>query len=242
MGENQGATGFQPVDGFRETRRNLPHWQEPGATYFITFRVKAGHLPEAARQIAFDACLFWNGKKCDVHACVVLPDHVHMLVTPLPLPEGDSYHSLSGILHSIKSYSAKQINRLLRRQGTLWLDESYDRIMRGEKEFQEKWTYIVSNAVLRGLASVPEDYPFLYEEGGGAPDTGKMPVPPTSGEAPSSWWHRLLACEPMEGGMAEDKGGTGFQPVVRATATGKMPVPPNQRKGPFFMVAQAFSL
>jgi hypothetical protein len=35
-----GGTGFQPVQSFQVTKRCLPHWQLPGSTYFITWRVK----------------------------------------------------------------------------------------------------------------------------------------------------------------------------------------------------------
>jgi hypothetical protein len=37
-----GGTGFQPVKSFQVTRRNLPHWQETGRVYFITWRCKDG--------------------------------------------------------------------------------------------------------------------------------------------------------------------------------------------------------
>jgi len=163
-GRDQTTSGFRPVAGFTETRRNLPHLQEPGRAYSLTFRTRHGELPEAARRIALDACLFWNGRKCTVHACVVMADHVHMLVTPLPLGSAERCHSLSEILHSIKSYSAKRINELLGREGALWLDESYDRIVRDQDEFLEKWNYIRNNPVTRELAPCSEDYPFLYEE------------------------------------------------------------------------------
>jgi REP element-mobilizing transposase RayT len=176
--EVTGSSGFHPVERFTQRRRNLPHIQEPGRAYFITFRVKQGRLPEEARRIALDACLFWNGKKCEVHACVVMPDHVHLLVSPFPVPRGDGDYSLSEILHSIKSYSANKINKLLNRRAALWLDESYDRIMRDEKEFFEKWHYIRNNPVTWELVDFPEDYPFLYEEGEEASATGRMPVPP----------------------------------------------------------------
>ena len=50
-------------------------------------------------------------------------------------------------------------------QGSLWQDESYDRIVRDEAEFLEKWQYIRNNPLKEGLASYPEDYPWLYEKG-----------------------------------------------------------------------------
>ncbi len=163
--EEQKPRTLRPVSQFRQTRRNLPHWESPGQTYFVTFNSTCGHLPEAARQLAFDACLFWHGKRCTVHACVVMPDHVHMLLTPLQVPEGGACHSLSALLHSIKSYSANRINKLLRRRGPCWLDESHDRIVRNERELYARWNYIRENPVTMGIVQIPEEYPFLYEEG-----------------------------------------------------------------------------
>ena len=159
-------TGFPPVTQFQETRRKLPHWQGPGETYFVTFTAKHGSVPAEARKVIFDACLYWNGKRCRVHSCVVMPDHVHLLLTPLEIPEGGAYHSLSALLHSIKSYSAKQVNQLLKTSGSFWIEESHDHIIRCEKDFVEKWNFIRGNPVARGIAREPEEYPFLFEEQG----------------------------------------------------------------------------
>jgi len=161
-----GGRGFKPVSSFRETRRDLPHLQEPGRTYFITFRTQKGDIPEAVRSIVLKTCLFWNGRKCEVHACVVMPDHVHLLLTPLLAHERRGYYSLSEILHSIKSFSAQQINRLLGRTGRFWLSESFDRVIRNEQEFWEKRQYIRNNPVKRELAERTEEYSYLYEESG----------------------------------------------------------------------------
>jgi len=37
-----GVPGFQPVQAFQYTQRNLPHWQLPGSVYFITWRCLTG--------------------------------------------------------------------------------------------------------------------------------------------------------------------------------------------------------
>ena len=158
--------GFQAVSGFKKSRRNLPHLQDAGHTYFITFRVKRGSLPERARRIVLGSCLYWQGTKCHVHACVVMPDHVHLLMTPQARDDGSGFFSLSEILYSIKSYSAHQINRLLGRTGALWQDESFDRLIRSETDLAGKWTYIRNNPVKKGLVESVEEYPYLYEESG----------------------------------------------------------------------------
>jgi putative transposase len=44
-------------------------------------------------------------------------------------------------------------------------DESYDRIVRDEAEFLEKWNYIRNNPIKAGLADLPENYAWLYERG-----------------------------------------------------------------------------
>ena len=74
---------------------------------------------------------------------VVMPNHVHALMKP--------HIDLAKILHSWKSYSAKQINRLLGRQGTFWQDESYDRIVRGQGEYQFRCRYVDENPAKAGL-------------------------------------------------------------------------------------------
>jgi putative transposase len=91
-----------------------------------------------------------------------MPDHVHTLVQPLTRPQGTGVFDLAEIIHSVKSFSVHQINRLRGRRGSLWQDERYDRIIRDEVEFLEKWQYIMNNPVKVELAQRPEEYPWLY--------------------------------------------------------------------------------
>ncbi len=145
------------------TRRNLPHIQTPGRTYFVTFKVREGELPEQAREIVLDSCRYWHGQKMSLHVAVVMPDHVHMLLTPYH-DEGGETVSLGELLHSIKSYSAKQINKVLGRTGPVWLDENWDRIMRHEQEFRETCEYIDTNPGRAGLGS---DYSWVWQSDAG---------------------------------------------------------------------------
>lgn len=89
-----------------------------------------------------------------------MPDHVHWLMQPLPKSNGE-YWSLSSILHSVKSYSSKQISKVMNHRGIVWQDERFDRIMRNEKEFLNTWQYIQLNPVKANLAKTPEEYPFF---------------------------------------------------------------------------------
>ncbi|MFI4861545.1 MAG: REP-associated tyrosine transposase, partial [Phycisphaerales bacterium JB063] len=170
-GDPAGGTGILPVvppitvdQTLARGRRNLPHWEQGGSTYFITFRVKRGELTGAERRIALEAARHWHGERMDLHAAVVMPDHVHLLLTPRRADE-ENWHSLSSLLHSIKSFSANQINKARGATGPLWQDESFDRIVRDEDEFYEKWNYIRSNPVKSGLTDEGGQYDWLWEWG-----------------------------------------------------------------------------
>jgi putative transposase len=165
QGKSHGGTGFQPVEAFQISRRNLPHWQEPGRVYFITWRCQKGQsLSLEERTITLGAIRYWDTIKWTVYTIVILPDHIHVLAQPLPKAEGGVF-DLTEILHSVKSFSSQKINQQRVQQGSIWQDERYDRIVRDEAEFLEKWNYIRNNPVKLGLTQIPEDYPWLYEKG-----------------------------------------------------------------------------
>ena len=151
--KRDGGTGFQPVQSFQITRRNLPHWQESGRVYFITWRCQTDKfLSPAERTITLEALCHWDSKKWTLYAAVVLSDHVHVLAQPLCRDDGGAY-DLGEILHSIKRFSARTINQARGDQGSLWQDERYDRIVRDDAEFLEKWQYIRDNPVKGALAA-----------------------------------------------------------------------------------------
>jgi non-canonical purine NTP pyrophosphatase (RdgB/HAM1 family) len=168
-----GGTGFQPVPKkalrdhaptfLHRYRRNLPHWEIGGRTYFVTFRLREGELSPDERRIVLAACKHWHGERMLLDLVVVMPDHVHMLVSPLAKPNGE-WWALAGLLQSIKGYSAKVINEHRGTSGAVWQDESHDRIVRDEDEFYEKWRYITFNPMRAGLVSRHGVYEFF--EGG----------------------------------------------------------------------------
>jgi REP element-mobilizing transposase RayT len=82
---------------------------------------------------------------CDLHAWVIMPNHVHLLLTP----HGD----VSRLLRRLKGYSARQANQLLGRTGQpFWQDESYDHLVRNGEEFRRIESYVLTNPVRAGLA------------------------------------------------------------------------------------------
>lgn len=88
----------------------------------------------------------------DLHAFVVMPNHVHLLVTPLV--------SLPAWLGPLKGFTGLQANHVLGRSGAFWQEESFDRLVRSDAEFVRTQEYIEMNPVSAGLARAPEDFPW----------------------------------------------------------------------------------
>ncbi len=66
-----------------EYRRRLPHFQKQGRPLFVTFRKLTRELlPELARSLVLERCLLGNGRTMRLHAAVIMPEHVHLLLTP----------------------------------------------------------------------------------------------------------------------------------------------------------------
>jgi putative transposase len=172
------GTGVSPVKGvssFTATRRNLPHWEDPGSVYFVTWStIRKTCLGPEERTLTLAAIRYWDSVRWTVYSAVVMPDHVHVLVQPLRIPgtQPPAWYTLGSIIHSVKSYSAHQINRLRRQSRAVWQDEREDRIMRSEKEFWEKWQYIRDNPVKKNLSVTAEEYPWFYQQGDVQPGKG----------------------------------------------------------------------
>ena len=101
-----------------------------------------------------DALLYFDGERYTMHGWAVMPNHVHNLFTPF---EGQD---MDRILHSWKSYTAHQVNKLLGRSGQFWFVEAYDRFIRNEQHFANALAYIENNPVKAGLCARPEDWPW----------------------------------------------------------------------------------
>ena len=189
--------GFDEFAEIDIARRNLPHWQQAGKTYFVTFRLadsipatklselederrvwlKANPEPwtaeqsqayyerfsakidewldagsgscmlkdERAAKFVADALIHFDGERYDLGAWVIMPNHVHVVVTPR-----DGHH-IGDILHSWKSFTAHKINELLGRTGRFWQHESYDHIVRNERALYKIEEYIDRNSETAGI-------------------------------------------------------------------------------------------
>ena len=105
-------------------------------------------------KIVQDALLFHNGKKYRLIAWVIMPNDVHLLLVPL---EG---FQLPEILHSIKSYTAKEANKIIGATEKFWQHESFDRYIRNEKHYWAVIRYIENNPVKARLCSKASEWEF----------------------------------------------------------------------------------
>jgi len=127
------------------TKRNLPHWELPDSVYFITHKLITGKLNDVEILLARNHLIERDNKFYDLYAAVAMNNHAHLILMPF-----DNY-SLSEIMKGIKGVSANRINKLRKSKGSLWKEESFDRIIRDEKEFNEKLEYIFNNPVKAGI-------------------------------------------------------------------------------------------
>jgi putative transposase len=199
-------------------KRYLPHYQPPGATIFITFRltgslpmkvlkqlaaetvlqetglskiqdeIKRNHAasnirkqffvkwdaeldsgrrgpqwlaePEIARLVC-DAMHFNDGKQYELLAYCIMPNHVHMVCTPSR--SNDVFVPLAKILQSLKGFTAREANKILERTGDFWQHESYDHVVRDNKELERIVFYVIKNPVKAGL---PVEYVYCHPDFG----------------------------------------------------------------------------
>jgi REP element-mobilizing transposase RayT len=114
----------------------------------------ACHLrrPEIAEMVA-DALRFFDGSRYQLHEWVVMPNHVHVLIWPMP------NQLLSGIVKSWKQFTSLRAKRLLGlEEGRFWQPESFDHWVRNDDERGRIARYIRNNPVTAGLCSSPEEW------------------------------------------------------------------------------------
>ncbi|MGZ8847334.1 MAG: REP-associated tyrosine transposase [Pyrinomonadaceae bacterium] len=103
-------------------------------------------------EIVEDALLHFDGERYALHAWCVMPNHVHTLFTPV------GQFRMSGIVHSWKSFTAHECNKVLGRSGKFWEREPFDRYIRNQRHFRNAVSYIENNPVKAGLCKEAKDW------------------------------------------------------------------------------------
>lgn len=187
-------------------RRHLPHLFASGRSIFLTWRLHGslprhrwfpgGGLRSGLAFVALDRLLdearsgpqylrqaplaeivveaiYYNERalrQYELHSFVVMPNHVHLLITP--------GIAVRLITKSLKGITAKRANVILGRAGqSFWQSESYDHLVRNDREFQRICMYIEQNPVRAGLVAEATDYRWSSAgaTGGRPADQGSAP-------------------------------------------------------------------
>ncbi|MDT3376780.1 transposase [Labrys neptuniae] len=138
-----------------ESRKRFENYLDQGFGEAFLSQPQIGGIVE-------QAILFFDGERCRIHAWCVMPNHVHVLMTPF------GSHSIASLVHSWKTYTARHINQALGRTGALWYREYFDRKIRDERHFETARYYIEQNPVKAGLCTTAEGWAFSSARGKGS--------------------------------------------------------------------------
>jgi putative transposase len=122
-----------------------------------------------AADIVLEAILF--GKSQEWYyllSFVIMPDHVHLVVIPREKnisPE---------CMKSIKGFSARRINELLERKGSIWENGFYDYVLEGEEKTLSRMKYVEDNPIRKGIVARAEDYAYSSAKFRAETDLGKF--------------------------------------------------------------------
>ena len=146
---------MKPPKGSHRLRRG--RHDAPGLYYVLTAVTIARNplLEKDGAALAVLSAMQWlddNGH-IELQAAVVMPDHFHMVA-------GRKEKSLSGVMHSLKGFSAKRINIILGRSGSVWQRGYHDHAIRRDEDLNEMIRYCLDNPVRAGLVADFHDYPY----------------------------------------------------------------------------------
>jgi REP element-mobilizing transposase RayT len=122
-------------------------------------QLDAGHGSCILRDAAAAEAVIENWRRFaalryELHAWVVMPNHVHVLIT---VHQG---WRVATIVQSWKSYTSKRIRRVVGGRGAVWQREYWDRAIRNERHFAAAVEYIHDNPVKAALVAAEAQWPW----------------------------------------------------------------------------------
>ncbi|MGB0006652.1 MAG: transposase [Candidatus Sulfotelmatobacter sp.] len=120
-------------------------------------------LPGWARDIVLGCFVHDHGCRYRLEVAVVMPDHVHLILTPLTDNSRQMIIPLVEIMKAIKGASAHAINHRAGSCGAIWQEESFDRIVRSSESLDAKIAYILGNPVRKALVQDWREYRWIWK-------------------------------------------------------------------------------
>jgi len=142
----------------------LPHLQafERRPIVFVTTDTAARHPLIACAEAYESLVQTWTrSAKIDgwhVGRFILMPDHVHLFARA-----GLDAKSLAVWMQTWKSLTSRQLCAQLSIEPPLWQKDYFDRFLRSNENYREKWWYVLLNPVRKGLCRVPEEWPWQGE-------------------------------------------------------------------------------
>jgi REP element-mobilizing transposase RayT len=171
-------------------RGYLPHFDAPGVTQFVTFQLhdsfpiarQAGleatlREPDASvrrrkleawldrghgecwlrrrdvAQLVESILLGGDGREYRMQAWVLMPNHVHLVVDVWETP-------LAKLINRWKGQASREANERLGRQGSFWLKDYYDTLIRDEAHLKRAVRYTEQNPVRAFLTKSTREWPW----------------------------------------------------------------------------------
>lgn len=108
--------------------------------------------------IIYETLTFWEGKRIGNYCFCVMPNHVHWVLRVFEKDTKEKPVYLEEIMHSVKLFSARQINIFENRKGTLWNKESFDTTIRDRIHLYRAIEYTLNNPIKANLVKNREDW------------------------------------------------------------------------------------
>ena len=132
----------------------IPVWLpwEQRVIYFVTICV-AKRKPVLANEPAFRAFKAAAAKlqHWAVLAAVLMPGHLHVIVSPTDARDAKLGNFSAGLKRSIR----RELNAAWN-----WQPSCFDRLLRSDESLHEKWLYVQDNPVRAGLVKRSADWPY----------------------------------------------------------------------------------
>ena len=138
----------------------LQHRIAPACTYFVTTKTWANcnlfQVAENAEILVETLFHYRAGGAYLLHEFVVMPDHLHLLLTPGPTT------TLERAMQLIKGGSSHEIHKRRGHRMEIWQPGFHERTVRDAQDFQSKVEYIRMNPVTSKLVDKPEEWPYSF--------------------------------------------------------------------------------
>lgn len=118
-------------------------------------------------EIISQAIHYRDQKEYDLFCYCIMPNHVHMIFDVTRFAESSSRNSVSTynlakLMQNLKKYTALESNKVLKRTGQFWHHESYDHVIRDNKELENTIIYVIQNPVKAGLVTDYKKWRWSY--------------------------------------------------------------------------------